>query len=232
MKNMRLIRIFKSRIPSLLAALFLAALLFPGAAASAQTVSPFPPESRMVFGQVIEKSDDETFLVIRSGSREPVTVNVDPGTSYTVHTIPIASINVVLNLLEFMLGSMTIPSGGELAGLFAGMGLLPRPGAYSDIEAGDLVSVRMRDGSRAAAVNIIKYSGTGKVTGEIMEITASSITIMPVSGSAVTAGWNGSTRFVLSGITGLQSGQTATMLYDTKTSLAVVVTVGEEGGSG
>ncbi len=218
----------------------------------AQNVTKPVPAFRMVQGEVINivsdnaTSDNSTAtIVIRHGSKQ-VDIKVDASTKYFLMTRGKSS-SVVSNVAAQPKGAIKKNSKSERqtspatlsdealseTAIVASCARDPnsldrygKPAQFSDVEVGDRIIACVKTADNLARqVLIMKAPAIQKVNGTITEVSESSITIAPASGSAVTFSWDANTRFTLKGLISVQSGQYASAIYNRNGMLALAVDV-------
>ena len=197
---------------------------------------------RIVQGEVMSVSSDNSTFVVQNGNHQQVTVTVDSNTKYFVVPAgkPSAAINNVTvkdkttekkaNKAEpkqFQTAELkdagittncgTDPNGVERCG---------KEAQFSDIQVGDRIIARVKTADNLAIrVLIIKAPAIQRVKGIITAVSDNSITITPANGTAVTLSWDGNTRFILKGLISVQNGQYASAVYNKNTMTAQTVDV-------
>ena len=200
------------------------------------------PTLRLVQGEVVSVSSDNSTIIIKNGNQGQLTINVDANTKYflllrekpspvpTDNVASAISLSQKSGILLFDQTQLTAAQESQItANCKADPGWLERhgtPAQFSDILVGDRIIAEVKTADNLATkVLIIKAPVIQKVSGTISEVTSSTITITPTSGTAVILNWDGNTKFVLKGLISVQSGQYATAVYNRNTMLAQTVEV-------
>jgi hypothetical protein len=195
---------------------------------------------RLVQGEVMSLSSDNSTIVIQNGNQQPVTIKVDSNTKYFV--VPAGKASAVINsnavknkTIDKKVNKVQPPQSQavEEQGITAncgndsnGLDRFGKQAQFSDIQVGDRVIARVKTADNLAAqVLIIKAPAIQRVKGIITAVSDNSITITPANGTAVTLSWDGDTRFVLKGLISVQNGQYASAAYNRNTMTAQTVDV-------
>jgi hypothetical protein len=195
---------------------------------------------RLVQGEVMSLSSDNSTIVIQNGNQQPVTIKVDSNTKYFV--VPAGKASAVINsnavknkTIDKKLNKVQPPQSQavEEQGITTncgndsnGLDRFGKQAQFSDIQVGDRVIARVKTADNLATqVLIIKAPAIQRVKGIITAVSDNSITITPTNSTAVTLSWNGETRFVLKGLISVQNGQYASAVYNRNTMKAQTVDV-------
>lgn len=231
MKRRSFRKVLKVTSIFVLAVILTLGLVISGVTASAQT--PTPPElhdgmleDSVTFGHVIEKSEDGNSFTMQADGQDEVTVNVDEDTSYIIVVIPPESTKVLVDILEEFLSEGFLMSMQRLPETFTGEGTLFQIASFEDLVAGDMVLVEFDDSEGIASdVIIVRPADMHRVRGNITEVNDSSITITPEGGDPLTLTWNEDTLFWLRGVIAVESGQIASIIYNTNSNQALFVVI-------
>jgi hypothetical protein len=210
------------------------------------------PAFRMVQGEVISivsdnaTSDNSTAtIVIRQGNKQ-VDITVDASTKYyliargkpstTVSGAAVQPKGVIKknskSERQVSVAAVADESISESA-VIAGCGKDPnslgrygKPAQFSDVQVGDRIIACVKTVDNVARqVLIIKAPVIQRVNGTITAVSDNSITIEPISGTAITLNWDANTRFTLKGLISVQSGQYAAAVYNKNGMLVITVEV-------
>jgi hypothetical protein len=197
---------------------------------------------RLVQGEVMSVSSDNSTFVVQNGNQQPVTVLVDSNTKYFV--VPTGKTSAAINSnavkdktieIEKKVNKVkpkqsqaveelgiTANCGNDLNGL----NRYGKEAQFSDIQVGDRVIAQVKTADNLTTqVLIIKAPAIQRVKGIITAVSDNSITITPTNGTAVTLSWDGNTRFVLKGLISVQNGQYASAAYNRNTMAAQTVDI-------
>jgi hypothetical protein len=197
---------------------------------------------RLVQGEVMSVSSDNSTFVVQNGNQQPVTVLVDSNTKYFV--VPTGKTSAAINSnavkdktieIEKKVNKVkpkqsqaveelgiTANCGNDLNGL----NRYGKEAQFSDIQVGDRVIAQVKTADNLTTqVLIIKAPAIQRVKGIITAVSDNSITITPTNGTAVTLSWDGNTRFVLKGLISVQNGQYASAAYNRNTMTAQTVDI-------
>ena len=215
----------------LLATALVAVLAFAGISVSGQTPTPAPTPAatvtggQTVFGQVTGIATDNSSFTIQSDSQTPMTVEVDQNTTYILMNIPDEALSSIINMLESLLGEGATTTFNGIMSIIGGSGITFQAVSLAEITSGDFVTAITGANGSASQVIIMRFSNIKHVSGTITGMTGNSFTVSPVNGSAVTINWDENTHFLLKGLTAVQNGQTANVLYNGTTNLMIIALI-------
>jgi hypothetical protein len=208
-------------------------------AQSGQNSSATPAQS--VYGQVVSKAADKASLIVQTATQNEVTISVDQTTAYKIINANPFNLSAMIDILDDLVGQVAYPDTQSMSGMASMPTMSPAAGltnalssfifnaTFDNINAGDMALVTGLTNNLAQQIDILKFPANIEFThGVLSGLGNNGVVITPPSpalGQAVSLGWDDNSRFILKGLSSLQIGQNATVIYDSSSNMVEIAII-------